>query len=131
MATSNSSLKYYNKKHDGDWVTKFINKITKLYINYNDLTNKFYINKIKYYKDNINISHKIAHFLTCSYLIKTIQKKINDGVIVYKSPINIVIGHDEVNLQCISDIHIILNHIVFKTCKSIDDLEKEIDKLIE
>ena len=39
MATSNSSLKYYNKKHDGDWVTKFINKITKLYINYNDLTN--------------------------------------------------------------------------------------------
>ena len=130
MATC-STLKFYNKKHDGYWVTKFINNITKLYINYNDLTNSFYINKIKYNKNDINISYKIAHFLTCSYLIEKEQKKTKDILIVYTSPINIVIGHDEVNLQCISDIHIILNHIVFKTCKSIDDLEKEIDKLIE
>ena len=84
-----------------------------------------------YYKNDINISFKIAHFLTCSYIIKKELKKADDISIVYTTPINIIIGNDEVDLQCISDINIILNNIVFKTCKSIDDLEKEIDKLIE
>ena len=130
MTNYSRSLKYYKKNHDGDWVTQFINNITKLYINYNDITNKFDIKKIKYYND-INIPYVIAHFLTCSYLIKIEQKKSNDTTIVYTSPINIIIENDKVDLQCITDIHTILNHYVFKDCKSIDDLEILINKLIE
>ena len=123
--------------------------IGKLYILDNDIKGKWiknvimllnnlrcdFIEKSKIYENGIKInmayegdiiSNNMAIFLVNCYIMKEEEIHLDDGMITYFSPVNIVLNEINIADNCLNEINTILNHPHFKDCNNINDINKKI-----
>tara|TARA_Y100000590_G_C15122807_1_gene789360 strand:- start:20 stop:439 length:420 start_codon:yes stop_codon:yes gene_type:complete len=114
----------------GEWIQNIIMLLSNLYCDFIERS-EIYENGIKInmaYEGDI-ISNNMAIFFVNCYIMKEEEIYLDDGMITYFSPINIVLNEINVADNCLNEINTILNHPHFKGCTSINDINKKISSV--
>lgn len=135
---SYGSLYYLEYSLEGKWINKVNDMISSLYCKFEKETDKLpngiNLNQRYNYQDfeAFKLDKEISSFILRCYMIKNLCKVNSDGVICnYRAPINLVLNYIDrdfvsiINKKCIEQIKTILNHPIFRGCKSLNDIKSK------
>ena len=125
--------------NEGKWNQDIIQKMSILNCSFNneithEIPNGINISYINH--NSFKLGEEISSFIIRSYLIKYISHiNVNGENYSYLAPVNIFLESIDrsystlINQNAIENMKTILNHPHFSTCKTIDDIKKEIQSV--